>query len=789
MPPSREWRVLDSITLLNNHLLQSGFSNWKIYKQKCLEIRTYYEQISKRKTYLFWKHYSMKRRTLRLKEEELMTARKDYHLKKCWLSLKKFAANRRILLKKQRAIKFEHERRVRVYYFSFWNKLAMSLDRERGLDNLSTNCHKETLVWKAFKGLKKVVEQRISKLAKKHKVTSYLTSKVLFNIFFGWKVWSSKRALLKLKQRKLSNKKTKETLKVHFSNWRVEQKANIKVNSFRWMLLKRRGMEGFIKYYLNQKSNEEIADNYRAEQEQKQFQNIFAEFVSTTIKRSTYKKVLLFNQERRFVELMNMAFASLYAHMINKSKIKRRLAEYNQIKAKRTKRRVLEYWSTFIQKTYQLHHLYSQFKAMKDADRKVKFLNTWLNQYRTSVEDREHEEHYIEQSNSKTKLAVFSFLKKLYEKTNQKAVISADFFTLTTLSKCFHALDEYLYVKKHERRQLTQFRRKYDVVFMKKILAAFRVVTVNNESKRKLRNRALNHCLSSRISKIFTELRNFAVQSSKDKKVVKRLKQRTSSNFFERWREEYKLSIARRTMNKKLYLRSGIAFFDYIRYKQAQDKRVGEFKKKIYLKTTGYFFGELFNYLLLGRKKKNLLTLAKKIELSRKSRLLESWKEEYMKAQNFNIVARNFAEMREEKIKRLFMDLLMIKKQKKILRSMLLEKFKATTREIYLRKFFMQFAEAVFTIKTMHKAQEDYTVKKEHSLMHRYFDHMKEFLSTQRQLSERAVSHSQRSSTNRKHEIVDSWREYAQRKREEKYKSQRIQKNSQRRALAKYFEM
>jgi hypothetical protein len=68
MPPSREGRVLDAITLMNNHLLINGFSNWKTYSRKCLELKTYYNQRFKRKIYLLWKHHTLKKNTLRTRE-------------------------------------------------------------------------------------------------------------------------------------------------------------------------------------------------------------------------------------------------------------------------------------------------------------------------------------------------------------------------------------------------------------------------------------------------------------------------------------------------------------------------------------------------------------------------------------------------------------------------------------------------------------------------------------------------------------------------------------------------
>jgi hypothetical protein len=39
MPPCREGRVLEAISMLNYHILQGALSTWKVYTRKCLELR------------------------------------------------------------------------------------------------------------------------------------------------------------------------------------------------------------------------------------------------------------------------------------------------------------------------------------------------------------------------------------------------------------------------------------------------------------------------------------------------------------------------------------------------------------------------------------------------------------------------------------------------------------------------------------------------------------------------------------------------------------------------------
>jgi len=56
---------MEAISLLNEDLMKRAFAFWKVYKQKCLDSRTYHEQRKKQKVFLFWKHYSMKRERIR----------------------------------------------------------------------------------------------------------------------------------------------------------------------------------------------------------------------------------------------------------------------------------------------------------------------------------------------------------------------------------------------------------------------------------------------------------------------------------------------------------------------------------------------------------------------------------------------------------------------------------------------------------------------------------------------------------------------------------------------------
>jgi len=663
----------------------------------------------------------------------------------------------------KKALKFRKklERQAKEKYFVSWNQLFNEIYSEREQTMKAMMFYKMRAYMSCFKKLLKYKELQQTKKFNIQHANRYSNERVVVKVFMSWLKFHSKISALKKKQEKYLKKKNRETAKLYFAEWRQELKTTIKVNEIHNSFLLHRVMAALKKNRDNNKTVLEKVQTFGENMELEFLSKAFDAFCNVVQAKLRRKKKLNKFRENRNYYIASMCFLKLLEYAKKTSKLRRREVAFTKERRDRLLTGVVHEWANVVIKRRKDRLIGYQLTGKKELKLISGAFGLWRKLFLLAVEEKKHEDSYIAKMQKKRVRKIFYFLKKEQEKTKQKLRIARDSMFLKVASKSFKILKSRALKKKSRKTKLHQLLQKKERTLIGNIFGVLKQKTLKNKSKRLQRIKANNFYNKILLKRSFNRLANNRQTESFFSKNKKKIESVRAKKFLAIWREQLKYSHARKLMFLKYKKRTLIKIMQALKWNKERNYRIYRFQQKYAVLLLRKIMKVFKERQVMKAKKQSLVQLQKKFEIGHIKRLCwDIWMHEFTLSRHANLRADNFIARRQASLQKLFLDILSIKRQKKLLRGILLKRFAIISREINLKKWFNLFAEAVFTVKAFKKAQHEYTLKKKQYIVSQYFEKMKEYHEFQKQKTERALQYSDRVRENLLHAIMASWKDY-----------------------------
>jgi len=568
---------MEAISLLNEDLMKRAFAFWKVYKQKCLDSRTYHEQRSKQKIFVFWKHYSKKREQIRT-NLALSKLNKDLKVKdRIITKWRQFARSRAKvnILAQQLAKKINIK--MKTKYYNHWSRIYEHLTYTREADQLSNGHYREKLLEKVLRGLQYTVHREMTQKMNKSRAVEHRDSRKLMRFFVKWHGYAAKKRILREKEAELKKERRIQALEGCMREWIFAYESTVKIENFRSKHLKIGLFEALQKV---ERYNNRIIARVQ------EFYNRREGTVETRLLRRCFGKLKLAMSLRRRKEeymedsterLAKKFFKRWRREYLRAQEIEGNLLQTMDLQRYKVLSSVFEGWAGHVMKRKGERLLGEELKRRTEK----KAIKKWYKQWRSSLEEIREEKYCEEvfmQAHGKDLLRRgFEGLRERMEKANNDRVKVKKIHRKKLLSVAFRALKERV-VKRREKREnriskeeVTNY---YNTILLGQCLLTWKIETQKKVQKRKLVEKFRERREMELKGFLFKALEWNRANQKNIRGVQEMYSKRTLANGFARWREEFLVSVAGREMREMKEQRVMRACFDEIRNAGRENKKM-----------------------------------------------------------------------------------------------------------------------------------------------------------------------------------------------------------------------
>lgn len=317
IPKSRFHLLEKANKQLNSHLLMRAFANMKLLLEKMRNLRVYYKERVVRKSFLYLKHRSIKKKALRNNFDDLMVERSLERINKYWQTWKAKHITTRGIASKLNNLTLQKNEDQLNKAWDKWRKNFLAAQREKNSLTTAINHRALNTKLKCFNILFDRITDKSAKHKRLLKSQSFYYNNHVGRMFDAWRDFAEK----KLHQKYILEQKLKQTQKqnrlLYFEEW-FNLYSEVTVGRQAFSMIQGKKMfawlRGITEYSINQKA---LAEKH-LERHQKSYLRTIIKAWSTYTSQRVRTKGKFFNLYKDWMILKKRKYFMLFKKRTSK---------------------------------------------------------------------------------------------------------------------------------------------------------------------------------------------------------------------------------------------------------------------------------------------------------------------------------------------------------------------------------------------------------------------------------------------------------------------------------------